>query len=303
MRKIHKLLSFVFLFFLFSCYSSRIPTEVLRVIEEEDNNLCIMQGVEFKYKNTRMVYWECRLRIINQRISGEFDNYGYSLLYKRDFKRLRRIIKNRIKEEREIGIAEINNSLEEKEHNYCIMLRNQNTQGNVVVYDYFKCREDLVKLRKGNNDFSDLSNEYLIKIFEYQDEEAPKESSILFVDRECIKYAPNQEKLKKCEEAIDKINKCSADIDNKIMQRRIDDKLFCTKMSINKYPDSLSRFDANDTSNAIAFGPKMDKIDIVDLREKEFEKCYKDRTLRIPKYKEYLENQCKINNLKIIEEK
>ena len=300
MRKIHKLLSFVFLFFLFSCYSSRIPNEVLRVIEEEDNNLCIMQGVEYKYKNTRKIYWECRLRIINQRISGEFDNYGYSLLYKRDFKRLRRIIKNRIKEEKEIGIAEINNSLEEKEHNYCIMLKNQSTKGSVVVYDYFKCREDLVKLRKGKNDFSDLSNEYLIKIFEYQDEEAPKESAILFVDKECIKYASDEDKLKKCKEALNEINKCSADIDNKIMQRRIDDKIFCTKMSINKYPDSLSKFDTNSNSNAVSFGPKMNKIDIVDLREKEFKNCYEERTLKISQYKEYLENQCKTNNLKTI---
>lgn len=303
MWKMYKLLSFVFLFFLVSCYSSKIPNEVLRFIEEEDNNLCIMEGVEYQYKDTRMTYWQCRLRVINQRISGEFDNYGYSLMYKRDFKRLRKIIKNRIKREKEIGIAEIKNSLEEKEHNYCIMLKNQNTQDKIVVYDYFKCREDLAKLREGNNDFSDLSNEYVIKIFEYQDEEAPQKTTKEFINRECIQYISDKNKLAKCKEAMKKIDECSSDVENKIMQRTVDDKIFCTKSSISKYPDSLSKFDTNEDQNSMNFGPKMNKIDIVDLREKEYEKCYKERAIKIEEYREYLENQCRINNLKMLDEK
>lgn len=302
MRELVKLLNFVFLLFLCSCYSSRIPNEVLNYIEMEDDNLCMMQGVEFKNQDTRKIYWECRLRVINQRISGEFDTYGYSLLYKREFKRLRRIIKNRIKEQKRMAIAEINNSLEEKEHNYCVMLKDQSQQGSVVVYDYFKCREDLEKLRNGDNNFSNLSNDYVIKIFEYQNETAEIKTNTTFVERECIKYVSDEKKLKKCEEAIKKINQCSLGIDEKIMQRRIDDKIFCTKSSIEKYPDELAKF--NDASNdAISFGPKMNKIDMVGLREKEFAKCYKERTLKIVKYKDYLEEQCRINNLKILKEK
>ena len=70
-----KLVIFVFLLFLTSCYGTRLPVEVINVIEEEDNNLCIMQGVQYKYKDTRKTYWQCRLRVMDQRIVGEFDNY------------------------------------------------------------------------------------------------------------------------------------------------------------------------------------------------------------------------------------
>jgi len=301
MRKTYKFFCFGFLLFLISCYGPRIPNEVLRVIEEEDNNLCIMQGVEFESEDTRMIYWKCRLRVMDQRISGEFDDYGYSLLYKRDFKKLRKKIKDRIEREREIGLAQIDSSLEEKEHSYCVMLRDENEQMDVEIYDYFKCRENLAKLRKESSNSANLTNDYMIKVFEYQDEEIPDQSNTLFVDSECIKYSSNQEKFKKCRDAIRELNKCYANIDNQIMQRRLDDKVYCTKTSINKYPDSLSIFNADDTTNSTTLGPRMNKMDLVGLREKELKKCYRERTIKMLQYREYLENQCKLNNLKAIE--
>lgn len=300
MRKTYKFFYFICLFLLISCYSSRIPNEVIKVIEIEDDNLCMMEGVEFKYPDTRLTYWECRLRIMDQRISGEFDNYGYSQLYKREFKRLRRIIKNRIKEQRQIALAEINNSLEEKEHNYCIMLKNQYSN-NENQYDYFKCRDDLEKLRKGNSDFSNLSNDYLIKIFEYEDQsETNPQTDTLFIDKECIKYVSDQNSLKKCQGAIIEINKCFATVDDKLLQRNIDDKIYCTKISLEKYPDSLAKFN-NEDNKDFSLGPRMNKIDVLNLREKEFQNCYKERLQKISSYKDYLENQCKIEHLKNIE--
>lgn len=293
MRKLHKLFSFIFLFFLFSCYSSRILTEVLKVIETEDNNLCNMQGTEFKNKNTKVIYWECRLRVINQRISGEFDNYGYSLLYKREFKRLKRIIKNRIKDEKANIIAEINNSVDEKEHSYCLLLKNKYTA--TQSYDYFKCREDLEKIRKSNGDFSDLNNEYVMEALDFQEYDLDSYDNITYIDSQCIKYAKNQEKLSQCLADTNNRKTCIKDIDNTILQRRIDDRIYCTKLSNNKYPDSLSTF--TDSTNTDSFGPKMNKLDLVSLRAKEFDKCYKERNSKIMKYREYLKSKCKFNTL------
>lgn len=291
MRKLHKLFSFIFLFFLFSCYSSRIPTEVLKVIEDEDNNLCNMQGIEFKNKNTKVIYWECRLRVINQRISGEFDNYGYSLLYKREFKRLRRIIKNRIKDEKANILAEINNSLDEKEHNYCLLLKNKYTA--TESYDYFKCRKELEKIRENNGDFFDLDNDYILEILDFEDGDSYNEKDTTYIDSDCIKYVKNEEKLSQCLSDTTKRKTCLKDVDNKILQRRIDDRIYCTKISNNKYPDSLSKF--ADSANIDSFGPKMNKLDLVDLRTKEFDKCYKERTARVSKYREYLINTCRFS--------
>ena len=152
-----KLVIFVFLLFLTSCYGTRLPVEVINVIEEEDNNLCIMQGVQYKYKDTRKTYWQCRLRVMDQRIVGEFDNYGYSLLYQKEFLRLRSLIKKRVKEQAKLEVAEINSVIEEKEHNYCVALKNM-SDNTIDIYDYFKCREDIINYRQKKQNKYVLNN-------------------------------------------------------------------------------------------------------------------------------------------------
>lgn len=298
MRKLYKLLSFVLFLFLFSCYNSRIPNEVVNYIEHEDDNLCQLEGVEFENKDTRLIYWECRLRIMDQRIAGEFDNYGYDLFYRREFKRLRRIIKNKIKEQKKIIITEINNSIEEKEHNYCIMSKNENK--NMQDYDYFKCRKSLAVVRQKN--FSNLDNKDAMELYGFTKKSNGKISSVIFVHKDCVKYAKDGEKLKQCEDAVEKANQCKANVEKTIINRRIDDKIFCTKVSLNKYPDSLAKFNNTEADN-VSFGPKMEKLNIVDLREKEYKNCYKERMSKILNYRDYLEDQCRVQSFKALEEK
>ncbi len=298
MRKLFNL-SLV-LFLLCSCYGSRLPPEVLKQVEEEDNNLCIMQGVQYKDEDTRKIYWQCRLRVMDQRIAGEFDSYGYSLLYRREFKRLRTLIKKRIKEQEKITQAEVNSTLEKKEHNYCIMLREQSTN-KIDAYDYAKCRQDIENIRQKSDNNSDQSNEQILKILQPLDYEliTQKKSKNIIIEKECVKYAINANKLKQCQEAMQKANQCIKDTSSKLIQRQIDDKLYCTKSSIEKYPDSLAKFDntANTVSN---FGPKVEKINLIDLRNKEYKQCSVARNTKFKEYTSFLENECKKENLKLV---
>lgn len=295
-----KLFNLIFLLFLLcSCYSSRLSTDTLKKIEEEDNNLCMMQGVQYKDKDTREIYWECRLRVINQRIIGEFDGYGYGLLYQREFKRLRSLIKKRIKEQIKIDQAEINTTLEEKEHNYCVMLKDQLTS-KIDAYDYFKCRQDIANIRQKSDDYSNQSNEQVLKMLRPSEElaQSKKTKKIMTVEQDCVKYAINANKLKQCQEAMQKANQCIIDTHDKLIQRQIDDKVYCTKLSIERYPDSLAKFDNN--TDSISFGPKVEKINIIDLRDKEYNQCLSDREIKFKTYKAFLENECKKENLKLI---
>ena len=295
-----KLFNFVFVSFLLcSCYSSRLSPETIAAIEEEDNNLCIMQGVQYKDKDTREIYWECRLRVIDQRIAGEFDSYGYSLLYQREFKRLRSLIKKRIKEQRKIDQAEVNTTLEEKEHNYCVMLKGQTTS-KIDAYDYFKCRQDISNIRQKTGDYSDQSNEQILKMLQPNIESAQgkKTKKIITIEQDCVKYAINADKLKQCQEAMQKANQCIKDTSDKLIQRQIDDKMYCTRLSIERYPDSLAKFDNN--ADIIGFGPKVEKINIIDLRDKEYKECLQQRNIKFETYKAFLENECKKENLRLI---
>ena len=84
--------------------------------------------------------------------------------------------------------------------------------------------------------------------------------------------------------------------EDKLFQRQIDDKIYCTKTAIQKYPDSLAKYD-ND-NNTINVGPKIDKLNILDLREDEYKSCIKDRNIKFGLYKISLQNSCKDENFK-----
>lgn len=297
MRKLFNL-GFLLLF-LCSCYSSRLSPEVLQKIEEEDNNLCIMQGVQYEDKDTRKIYWQCRLRVINQRIAGEFDNYGYSLLYKREFKRLRSLIKKRIKEQEKIAQAEVNSTLEEKEHSYCLMLRDQ-SNNKIDTYDYFKCRESIENIKRKNKGYFEQSNEQMLKILQPEDNKSatPQKLKTIIIEKDCVKYAINADKLKQCQEAMRNANQCIKNTSDKLIQRQIDDKIYCRKLSIEKYPDSLAKFD--NAADSFSFGPKVEKLNIIDLRNKEYDECLEERGAKFKVYSLFLENECKKENLEII---
>ena len=300
-----KYLIFLFIF-LFSCYSPEIPNEVLREIEMEDDNLCNLEGLNYysKYykfaERSRDVYWRCRLRIINQRITGEFDTYGYSQLYKNEFKKIRKIIINKLKDEQEKLINNIFNTLEEREHNYCLVLKDQTQLDENNPYTYKDCIQDLKELRKERYGYDNTkNNDQILDEILGEDNEINKDYRIKKVDRECVKYATNEKKLNLCQDIVKKIRSCEEDVFNKIKERRIDDKIFCSKESVKKYPNSLSIYESNDATNLS--GPKINKNELVDLRNKFYEECYDKRVLKIDDYKTYIENQCKIKNLEVID--
>jgi hypothetical protein len=79
----------------------------------------------------------------------------------------------------------------------------------------------------------------------------------------------------------------------------VDDKVFCIKSSREKYPDVLAKYDSRAKTSNI--GPKISIEELLSLRERENIRCNKDRTLRLPKYKEYLEKECKKQHLSDLE--
>jgi hypothetical protein len=130
-------------------------------MEREDDNLCMMEGVEFGNNNIKSTYWECRLRIIDQRIANFATRPGYSMFYKIEMQKLRIIIQERAKTEIEKLEKQAENSFEEKEHTFCILVSNKeariDTNSNSENISYLKCREIMESKRvkeKGNIVFS-----------------------------------------------------------------------------------------------------------------------------------------------------
>lgn len=289
MRKLYKLLSIFSFLILISCQSSNMFLQEIQLVEFEDDNLCMMQGLEFKDEDTRTLYWKCRLRVINQRIANQEDNYGYSLLFKGELKKLKKAIQNKIDELNETTLVEIETSIDEKEHQYCVTLRNNGSD-----MTYFECREELARKRKVDDDLEILNNEEFVDNA-YQIEEVITNNQITIVDEQCIQYVYDEIKLNQC--LIDNQNfiECMGNINSQLEERRINDKLYCNQVSINRYPDSLFN-NQGQNNNDMMVGPSMNKNNIINLRNKEYETCFKQRLIKLQEYREYLENQCAVNN-------
>lgn len=288
MWKLYKLLSIFFIFLLTSCQSSNMFKNEIDWVEFEDDNLCMMQGIEFKDEDTRTLYWKCRLRVINQRIANQNNDYGYSLLFKGELKKLRKAIKKKIKELNEITEIEIETAVDEKEHEYCITMRNN---GNINM-TYYECREELAKKRKKSDEYIFNNEEFLQNIT--QNDEIVLNDDIVVVDEKCMKYVYDEEKLNLCIADNKTFNTCVNNIINQLNQRRIDDKLYCHQNSINLYPDSL--FNNQNQSGDMMVGPTMNKNNIIDFRNKEYDDCIKKRNIKLEEYRKYLENQCMLNS-------
>jgi len=281
----------------------------------EDDNLCMMEGVQYKDVDTRLIYWTCRLRIIDQRAENETTNYGYGTARLREFKKIRRNIKENIKKERKIIINNIKTSQEEREHDYCLMLKNDTDSKSAEKYDYFECREKVETIRKERKTIETLNNKDMFdKLMakkrgkeDKKNKKSQKQEKVIpdSIDVNCIKFVNDEKKLQECKDRYKNINKCIDDIVLEIERRNIDDKVFCMKDSINKYPDSLAKFsDGNGNQNTATppiIGPRMNRIDLFNLREKEYDKCYKLRYAKMLTYKDYLEYKCK-EDIKIVDD-
>ena len=289
MRKLYKLLNILIPFILISCQYNNQFLQEIEIVEFEDDNLCMMEGVNVKNSNTLALYWKCRLRVINQRLENDKSTYGYNLIYKSKLKKLQKKIKQKIKEENENSLIEIENSLNEKEHEYCIVEENKNN------LSYYQCRQNLFDKRKNQDKLLAINNDNYIKnnIKEEIPEDYNKKESVL-VDKKCIKYLYDEKKLNKCIENINNFNICINNIKDQIEQRRLDDKIYCNQSSISKYPDSLFNNINNDTSMMI--GPSMNKNNLLKLRNNAYAECYKNRMIKIKEYRLYLENKCLVEN-------
>ncbi len=244
MRKLY-IFSILFfsIFLLISCQKpSKFATEIA-LIEEEDDNLCIMQGLNIENSNTEALYWKCRLQVLNQRISNIDKTYGYSVLFRAELKKLKKIILENIEQDNEQTIAEIKGSIGEKEHKYCLFQSQKNNDNNL----YFECIEEINKNKK-DEDIDNLfyTNEEFMGKYVYLDfvsdeeaEERRKEQEVVEVDSECIEYVYNKEKLDICLASLEKIDVCLKEIPEKINARILNDRLFCQKVSLDKYPDNF----------------------------------------------------------------
>jgi hypothetical protein len=259
----------------------------------------MMEGIEFDERETRVIYWNCRLRIIDQRIANQLSGYsGYDLLYRTELKKIRDLIERRVENEKRLVEEEINNSTDEKEHGFCLLKANEDNKNKDKETNksvYLSCRKSLERKRiSDNKERKFLNNEEFLKV-ENQKEEVEIDENKIEIRRGCIKYATDGEKLKECLIKLDKVYECVDMIPELVKVREYDDKVFCIKYVRELYPDVMAKYDEN--SKLLNVGPKISIDDLILLRDKEYLKCIRDRNAKISLYRDGLENDCYTKHL------
>ncbi|GMO63927.1 MAG: hypothetical protein Ta2D_10790 [Rickettsiales bacterium] len=279
MRKI-----FILLLLFTSCYTTRLDDKFIAELEKQDDNLCMQEGVDFDNQKTKVIYWNCRLRVMDERIAMMGDSKGYNIFYRSELKKLRILIKKRVdKETNKIG-KEMGDDKQRKDDIYCMNKVSKSENPN----DYNEC----MKEQQQRKEEAILTNEeYLNMKFPDRVIEKAVVKDNVSEDRGCIKYANSQYKLTKCLENIPFVTKCIENIENNVTLRKNNDKVYCIKHSRNIYPDIMAKFD-NETKATTNIGPKIAVEELLDLREQERQICIKQRRDILPQYKDSLEEEC-----------
>ena len=300
----------LFLLLLVSCRSTRMRGDVFEYIEMEDDNLCKSEGVlfindrnedEYIYEyygfNSNEIYWKCRLRIIDQRIKNTFTTSGDSAMYKTDFLRMRKLIKKKIKEEKRKIKNNISSTQLEYEYNMCLKFVSADF-GQYDLNKYTECINNLKEKIKIQYLKTVKQKKELYKdLFKNDNDDNSEKKDVIEIADYCVKYVYDKKKLDLCLNVVKEIQLCENNIPQQIEEKTNKDKVFCEFYSAEKYPDELAKFD----SNSKVFEPKMDKVNVARLREREYAKCLEKRELKLSEYQKFLKEECKNKSLEFID--
>jgi len=235
--------------------------------EAEDHIFCLSEVAQVGQKEiSNKAYWKCRFEVAKRKGS----NLGRNSQVIIDNLRLRLDMatnENYAKEE----ITE-----EAYDHKVCL---NRGFVSDIEdekeLEDYYKCRMQVSRDRSVNIPFeygSYDSPEFLDSdndIESYMSKRTLQLDSFNF----CHKYIKSQITFGNCVNTYLSYEQCLVDAPNQIVNREIDNIVFCKKESIEQFPDEMALY-KEDSNYA---GPKFSKKETDELRDAFYKKCLEDR--------------------------
>lgn len=316
MRKTIKL--FYLIFFIFSfCFlktsmAYTIPEDEVREIETQDNEFCLSRGTNTETEFGIKFYWDCRKQLINQRIKDSIDLKGKNKFYTTELKRIKKVINNVINRIETEFENKLEYYLKEKEDYKIVLQGKDQYYYNLLTflnYSYPRLsindKKEIIQILQTRKDLSRTKEENDIK---KNLEKFP----------ECIKYDIKTKEFEECINFKYKIEDCKKAVAEKLSNRDINNKFSCKQQSIDKYPDHFALYNSeyNDLKNEkldlyninreqqdkrqkrlrelnkLMSGPRLSKVQLIDLRKFEEKKCLMDKELENNLFKLTISNQC-----------
>ena len=289
-----------------------IPENEVREIETQDNEICLARGTNTETEFGIKFYWDCRKQLIDMRIKDSINLKGKNKFYTTELKRIKKVINN--------VIARIESEFETKlsyytdEHpDYKVILRGPDQYYyNLLTFLNFNYP------RLSVNDEREIKQ--ILKTREklrVRDEENTIKHNLEKFP-ECVKYDIKSKEFEDCINFKNKVEECKAVVEEKIKNRDVSSKFSCKQQSIEKYPDYMALYNSEYTDlknqkldkynidrkkelerekrlselNKLMSGPRLSKVQLIELRKYEEQKCLMDKELENNLFKLTISNQC-----------
>jgi hypothetical protein len=225
----------------------------LRIIERQDHQKCVSQGLDYGEWDEIIteMYWRCRYNLVMARKVDDAVDAATMRNNAVIDKISEEILKNLTRAKYSV-LAKIEDDIELTDHNKCVAMGNKLGIGESSD-GYYRCRQNLILSRippapKVTNVFETAvmpegkSKEYL-EMAE-NDRKSGKESAavmeLLHKYPNCMALNIESEDFKKCSAATDESRQCLANVPSLRIKKEMEDKIYCQQQAFVQFPDNYA---------------------------------------------------------------
>ena len=291
--------AFVLLFISFARAEYIDKSEVLR-IDNKDHEECI-EKVNMHSNDALELYWNCRVDLINSYIENVKTSSEFSTDYKKELQFIKKIILYR----REEALDKVYQERYNKRYVQTVFLDDKDWYYFDLINEKFSTEIIYVQqLRESKS--------------RKQKIEEDKQKDKLQRESVCYKYKNNLKLYNKCLESLRLSAVCLDTLEESVLEKELEYKFECKKAANEKYPDTLVLYNReyerlnnikkdeyvvdreNDKKidnrkkelNKVISGPKLSKIQILNLRKTEEKNCFADKSRDLNVFRGVLIDQC-----------
>jgi hypothetical protein len=265
----------------------------MRLIEREDHQACVSQGIDFEDWDSisTEIYWRCRYSFIEKRrihhaiTAADIENNSM-------IKKISEKILNNLHRSKQAILSKIENNVEVFDHSKCLSMGYSLEEGDQVNdIQYYKCRENLIKSRTAPP--PDLTNSFESsmmpkkKFEQYLD--STKQNKVIsedvkftrnMIDRYpvCREVNVKSKFFGQCIKSQEESLVCFSNINTLAAKKKLDDKVYCQQQSFAQFPDNYSltrNKSASEIEKMIKEEREKEVQRLKDLRERNINKTLK----------------------------
>lgn len=301
-----KLGSKFFLFFTFVLFLTNFAaaeyidkSEVLR-LDNNDHEVCINK-VNMSNADALELYWSCRVSLINDYISNVKNDSKYSSDYQKELLNMKRVIMYR----KEEAMDKIYQERYNKRYVQTVFLRDSDWYYFDLINEKFSTEIIYVQqLRERKNKKKEIENNKKI--------DKTRRESV------CYRHKNNIKDYNMCLESLRLSDVCLDTLEESVSEKELEYRFNCKVAANEKYPDTLIFYNneyerlnnikkdkyvidrendkkisdrKKELDNTIS-GPKLSKVQILELRKKEEKDCFNDKIMDLNLFRSILSEQC-----------